>query len=221
MAIEAKRGCGYRKVGGLYLMGGIMDSSCDRLPMNLEVCPTCGSGLKVGKGFTEINPFMLWNYHAVTQAAEAVAKGTAEVCRDPKTCCVCYPPDDIAYVMRVGDKFYSVKTFMVEANSMGVCKRIPFIPRKLKVGKTPIYLVHKKAGWKYASGEKKLIDVTDAIFNAFIPTRIEQLVWVKDLKGKKGKALWEQLEKRGITVIPVPNKDRDHDPNYKPKKRKK
>ena len=218
MAIEAKRGCGYRKVGGLYLMGGIINAPCDRLPMNLEICPVCSSGLKVGKGFTEINPFKLWGNHGI-----AFDERTKEVtdCHDPETCYVCYPPDSAAFLMRVGGKFYTVNSFMLEATAMGVSKRIPFIPRKLEVGKTPIYLVHKKAGWKYTegNGEKKLIDETDAIFTAFVPTHIEQLVWEKDLKGKKGKALREQAEKRGITIVPVPNKDKDHDPNYKPKKK--
>ena len=33
MAIEGKRGCGYRKVNALYLCGGCLDTPCDRLPL--------------------------------------------------------------------------------------------------------------------------------------------------------------------------------------------
>ena len=40
MAVEAARGCGWRKVGGLYLCSppGI-HVQCDRLPYDLKVCP--------------------------------------------------------------------------------------------------------------------------------------------------------------------------------------
>ncbi|GAG63378.1 unnamed protein product [marine sediment metagenome] len=44
------------------------------------------------------------------------------------------------------------------------------------------------------------------IFCAFIPHGIEQLVWEKDLTDKKR----EELKKRGITPIPVPDGDMDH-----------
>jgi len=37
MAVEAKRGCGYRKVGGLYIVSGGQGISCHRLPMNIHV----------------------------------------------------------------------------------------------------------------------------------------------------------------------------------------
>lgn len=32
MASETKRGCGYRKVGGMYLVGDYIRVPCDRLP---------------------------------------------------------------------------------------------------------------------------------------------------------------------------------------------
>jgi hypothetical protein len=54
MAIERKRGCGYRKVGGMYLVGdeGIW-VPCDRLPIILDVCPACGGGIKPGSFMKE------------------------------------------------------------------------------------------------------------------------------------------------------------------------
>ena len=37
MAVEAARSCGYRKVGGLYLVGGgSIIRQCDRLPYKIE-----------------------------------------------------------------------------------------------------------------------------------------------------------------------------------------
>lgn len=40
MAVETKRGCGYRKIGGLYLVAGNLSEPCDRLPWPLHVYPT-------------------------------------------------------------------------------------------------------------------------------------------------------------------------------------
>ena len=232
MAVEKVRGCGYRKVGGLYLIGGIMNAPCDRLPITLTVCETCGAGIKVGKGFTKINPFKLWGNHPMETVTPisglvTVDKGdNAELrmqCHDPESCYVCYPTDGVGFIMRCGEKFYTMDSFMNEARAMGVSKRIPFIPRELKVGETPIFLVHKKAGWKYEdvpdgkNGQKRMVVPCDGIFSAFIPMRIEQLVWEKDIKGKKGQQLIKDLEKRGITPVVIPNKERGgvHDPNSK------
>jgi hypothetical protein len=56
MAVEARRGCGYRKVGGLYLVGGGIGATCDRLPFELGVCPCCNAGFKPSLGWTWIRP---------------------------------------------------------------------------------------------------------------------------------------------------------------------
>jgi len=59
MAQESKRGCGYRKVGGLYLVGDGIFVPCDRLPYLLETCPVCGHGIHFTRSMTEINPLKL------------------------------------------------------------------------------------------------------------------------------------------------------------------
>jgi len=46
MAVEPKRGCGYRKIGGLCLVSGGGGMPCDRLPMVLDVCPACSHGFR-------------------------------------------------------------------------------------------------------------------------------------------------------------------------------
>lgn len=55
MAVEAKRGCGYRKIGGTYLVGGGIGVPCDRLPLALDVCLCCGQGIKQALGFTWVD----------------------------------------------------------------------------------------------------------------------------------------------------------------------
>ena len=56
MAVEARRGCGYRKVGGLYLMGGTGGMPCCKMPIPLHVCPTCHGGIKQTRGWSWIDP---------------------------------------------------------------------------------------------------------------------------------------------------------------------
>ncbi len=52
---ESKRGCGYRKQGGLYLMAGGPSAECGKLPLELTVCPCCGAGIKPARGWTWVN----------------------------------------------------------------------------------------------------------------------------------------------------------------------
>jgi len=213
MSIEAKRGCGFRKVGGLYLCGEYIHVPCDRLPLPLTTCPVCGQGIKVGRGFTQINPYRLWGIH--------------ENCRDHfYPCKVCQPKDEPAYIMGVGEKYYSTQSFLEEAQRMGISKRIPFIPRDLVVEQTVIYLAHLKAVERKeplvlqramnileasSTNQPRLLECerkeqTLGIFCAFIPRRIEQLVWENDLTEDRRK----ELERRGITPVPVPKGDMDH-----------
>ncbi|GAI85408.1 unnamed protein product, partial [marine sediment metagenome] len=49
--------------------------------------------------------------------------------------------------------------------------------------------------------EKKL-----GIFCAFIPKRVEKLIWESQATPEE----LEKLEKRGITPVPIPDGDQDH-----------
>jgi len=204
MAVEAKRGCGYRKVGATYLIGGVLSEPCDRLPMPLEVCPHCGQGIKVSRGFTKIHPQVVFGKH--------------KDCKDVhQPCMLCQPTKAIAFIMLAGEKYYTPASFTKEAQKLGVSKRIAFVPKELKLKKTVIYLAHHKAcvkkaekGAKGKNNQGKLLEYQTGIFSAFIPTKVEKLVWANQLKGKKGKALKRTLRKRGITPVAIPNGDKDH-----------
>lgn len=215
MAVESKRGCGYRKVHGMYLVGGLISVPCDRLPYPLTVCPTCGQGMKVNRGFTRINPLKAFGIHDGQHLDHLI--DIRAVCKDSfRPCLMCDPKDETAYIMLVGEKYYSPKSFMEEANTLGVCKRIAFIPQELELGKTAIYLAHKKACLKNGDGDAdkhgriKMLQEDTGIFCAFVPQRIEKLFWEKELQGKKGEALKKKLAKQGITPISIPNGDTDH-----------
>lgn len=215
MAQEAKRGCGFRKVGGLYLCGDYKVIPCDRLPYPLICCPTCGSGIKLSRAFVEINPAALFGQH--------------EGCQDVhQPCFVCQPNDDLAYIMTVGDKYYTPVEFVEEARMIGISKRIPFIPKSLVIGETVIFLAHPKAciDTRYevlqevaalidqpATLQPRLVDAEEVkripgIFTAFIPQRIEMPVWESEYKHNKKDM--DALRKRGITPVPIKDGDRDH-----------
>lgn len=215
MAIEEKRGCGYRKVGGLYLCGEYIHVSCDRLPMLLGTCPTCGQGIKVSRGFTEINPLKLWGPH--------------DNCSDRyRPCHVCDPQDQPAYIMLVGEKFYKTPAdFMEEARRLGISKRIPFVPKGLELGKTVLYLAHHKAVEvrepvalqqamsileESQTSQPRLLEVEKkpekalGIFTAFIPHRVEKLIWESEATPEE----LARLEKRGIKAVIIPDGDKEH-----------
>lgn len=210
MAVEQERGCGYRKVGGLYLCGEGHSMVCDRLPYELEVCPVCGSGVKFSRGFQWLD----WLKYA----------GMHGLCTCPQTCPICWPTPD--YLPRgpygllwVGEAFYTPESFIQEALEVGVSRRIAAIPRSLKFGETWILLAHKKAFKKFGVYEKdpRLGTVGDVpgIFYAFRPRKAELLIWKSEATEEKH----AELVKRGITPIIIPNGDVDHDPrtSLKPK----
>ena len=214
MAVEPRRLCGWRRVGGLYLCGSYTSISCDRLPYPLETCPVCGGGIKVSRGFTRINPSRLFGIH--------------NGCKDHlRPCFMCDPRDEVAFIMGVGEKFYKTPSdFLEEAHRLGVSKRIPFIPKELELGKTVIYLAHPKAvevkepvALQQALSileesetkqprllETEKVEKRLGIFTAFVPQRIEKLVWQSQATPEE----LERLEKRGITPVIIPDGDLDH-----------
>lgn len=217
MAIELERGCGYRKVNALYLVGDYtFHDTCDRMPWPLTVCPVCGQGIKVGRAFTKVNPYRLWGMH--------------QDCKDKfRPCFLCDPQDEPAYIMTVGEKFYKTpQDFVKEALSMGISKRLPsdHLPKELKLGKSVVYLAHPKACEVRESAvlqqamaiveeaqtnQPKLLDAERiekriGIFCAFIPKKVEKLIW-------KSKAIPEELERlehRGVSPVIIPDGDADH-----------
>jgi len=214
MAQEEKRGCGFRKVGGLYLCGGYISVPCDRLPYPLGACPTCGGGIKASRGFTKIDPLRLFGPH--------------DCCTDCwRPCFMCDPSAEVAFIMSVGKQYYKTPlNFLEEADRLGVSKRIPWIPKELELGKTIIYLAHPKAyqvrepvvlqramsivseGESQAERllEAEKVEYALGIFTVFIPKRVEKLIWERDATAEE----CERLKKRDITPIVIKNGDLDH-----------
>jgi hypothetical protein len=209
MAVEQARGCGYRKVGGLYLCGGCGGMHCDRLPYELKICPVCGSGVKFTRGFQWLD----WNQYANEHDGENLdfAGGIIEkaVCTCWVGCPVCYPsaePQPYG-LLWVGESFYSPTNFILEATEMGISRRIAAVPRNMKLGETWVLFAHRSACGTRVDEDGSREGIP-GIFYAFRPQRIEKLIWQRDAKDE----LLEDLERRGITPVIIPDGDVEHDP---------
>ncbi len=228
---EEKRGCGWRQVGGTYLVGAFKPVKCDRLPFPIDVCPCCGHGL-VGRGMARINPLKMFGTHDIiirNDIDRNVNNIEVNCTDDVRPCWLCDPTDEPAYLMGVGEKFYPTpRDFMDEGLRQGFSKRINgnSIPRDLIIGKTVVYLSHPKAvrvkkpvevlaqASEFVDNtlQPKLLDAEaveykTGIFTAFIPQRIEKIYWQSQIDKMSDKEK-ESLAKRGITPVGVPDGDK-------------
>lgn len=208
MASEAKRGCGYRKVGGLYLRGQGAGMPCDRLPLALTVCPCCSHGFKQTRGWTWVDINLL-------------VGGVHRNCADEFPCPLCMATSEMGKVglLWIGEKFYpTVEAFLREADTMGISRRIAAVPRGFKVGETWVLLAHPKGiacrqcgGAGLSQGKPcELCNGTGrsaAIFRVFRPHAVE--IIVTDAQSKD-ETFMEGIKARGLTPVVVPDNDVDH-----------
>lgn len=216
MAVERRRACGFRKVGGLYLMGAGDGVACDRLPIYLEVCPCCSQGIKQTRGWTWIDVALL-------------VGGVHSDCTDEFPCPLCMATERMgrAGLLWIGEKFYpTVEEFMREAADQGISRRITAVPRGFKVGETWVLLAHPKgatcpacAGSGAASAEFELsaeapakcerckgAGKVPAIFRVFRPHAVEKIL----TESQATEEALAELREKGITPVIVPDNDKDH-----------
>ena len=210
MPIEPKRGCGYRKVGGLYLIGTGIALPCDGLPLEIKNCPVCGYRIPFTRGFMWVRK----EYIAYYSKEKHFSKGGK--CECHYTCPICHPEnhsEKLYGLMWVGEYFYKTpEDFIAEAEELGVSKRIPVIPSRLKIGKTWVLLAHKKVLVRRQNFNPLQSDVyKPAIFYAFKPTRIEKLIWQSEATEEN----LRKLKERGITPVVVSDGDEAHRPRGK------
>lgn len=226
MAVEARRGCGYRKVGGTYLVGAGAGVPCDRLPIPLTVCPTCSHGFKQARGWTWID-------------VNALVDGVHRNCADSFPCPLCMATSEMgrAGLLWIGERFYKTPAdFIHEALTLGISRRIAAVPRDFKVGVTWVLLAHPKAvtcsqcagagldpaaAWdsRHRSGsygspaacEKcNGAGKTPGIFRVFRPHAVEYIITQTQ---SKDPAFMADLQRKGLTPVTVPDNDRDHQGN--------
>jgi hypothetical protein len=216
MAVEAKRGCGYRKVGGTYLVSSGEGMPCDRLPIRLDVCPVCSHGFKQARGWTWVDLFGLVGGNHVVTGIQA--------CDDPPYCPLCHNVKAIgkAGLLWIGEKFYKTpEDFMREGRELGFSRRVHALPRGFKVGETWVLLAHPKAdrSCDYVNPEENPEEAKQlvlengilwryfpAIFTVWRPTRVEKILKESQRDSEEVKELLE----KGITPVFVPDDDPDH-----------
>jgi hypothetical protein len=182
-------------------------------------------GMKFTRAPMEINPYRLFGPHDfMDRDAYAISMN----CRDKfRPCHVCDPPDDVAYIMGVGEKYYTPDSFAREAVEQGISKRIHAVPKKLVVGKTIVYLSHPKAievkepvalqqAMAIVGGDQqnqaRLLEAEKTeyrlgIFCSFVPQAVEMLIWDSEATPD----YLEQLGKRGILPVILKDGDKDHE----------
>lgn len=135
---ERKRGCGFRKPGGIYLVSGSPGVPCDALPVPLTVCPTCHAGIHPTRGWTWVNPTGLLQLPRDHDRASGFHLSACPLAQT-------HGLGERAGLLWVGEKFYATpELFTAEAMVMGVSRRIAAVPRDFTLG-TWILLAHRKA----------------------------------------------------------------------------
>lgn len=190
---ERKRGCGFRKGGGLYLVSGSPGEPCSALPVPLSVCPTCHSGVKPTRGWTWIDPKALLGLPRGPHPPEH----HNSIC--PLTQLDGLGLGERAGLLWVGEAFYKTpEDFTREACELGVSRRIAAVPKGWKVGDW-VLLAHRLAVVNFRNPRLPDIDPgTPGVFHLFVPRAIEYVV-----KGTETDAELEAIEKRGIELVRV------------------
>lgn len=194
MAVEPRRGCGYRKVGGLYLVGGKGPGiECCRMPIVLHICPTCSQGIKQTRGWSWIDP-RPW------------LKGPCE--KGLGHTMICPAASDSmgnrVGLIWIGTQFYPTpNTFLHEADTQGISRRISALPKGFELGRDWVFLAHPKAVASIDAEGKPVM--LPAVFRIFKPTAIEKIVTDQTPFDEL-----EALRKKGITPVVVPHDDKDH-----------
>jgi len=198
MSIEPKRGCGYRKVGGIYLVGQLLPGKCHRLPIPLETCPTCKQGIKQTRGWAWVEPDGILGDKCIHDHP------------DHRECPVCAPvyfEGQDAGLLWVGEGFYATpEDWYKEAVELGASKRINAVPRGYIVGVTRVFLAHPKATY---CGPPDYNESLPGIFHLWQPERIEKIITQTQSEDHE---FMNRLYLHNLTPVIVPDNDPDHNP---------
>lgn len=218
---KERRGCGFRKAGGLYLVGPPFGSVCDRLVFKLVPCDICGKKHEHNRGLSRVTGKEVFHYsHDVDLKTEAAARGEeppgfSSLCECNDECPACNPQTETAGLMWVGRQHYpKYQDFCEEAVKLGVSKRVANIPSWFKVGETWVFLAHIECAPHTvpASTESLMPEETilvSGVFRAFVPQRIEKVMNESEAAELTDEEV-QELEDQGVEVVTVPDSDPDH-----------
>lgn len=186
--IEGKRGCGYRKEGGLYLvLPEWQGRDCGKLPKILDKCPCCGSGIKFSRSFQWIDPRLLFTN-------DCFYKGSPD--KNCQKCILDNPPERMG-LLWIGEQYYKTPgDWISEGLRMGISRRIKAVPKGFKIGEDWVAVAHINIRTeKDETGKEKKIP---GIFQVFKPSAIEYVVKKDDSEERL-----QCFEERGITLVKV------------------
>ncbi len=194
VSTESERGCGWRKMGALYLAGSEPATPCGRMPIPLRTCPCCGHAAvaRPARGWTWVDADRL-----LEEAPEC--KAPKKICRR----CPLYPAHGWAIgragLIWVGESFYgSVRDFEFEAEQMGISRRLAAVPHGFVVGETYVLLAHRKAVMWQPPGMGQPPQFAPGIFRIWKPKRIEIIV-----AGSEADEVIDEYIARGLTPVKV------------------
>lgn len=218
--MEKERKCGFRKIGGLYLIGEGMTLSCPAMPIPLNKCEHCGHEIEFFRGFKWMGSKPLLKDLRCPDQCKL---------NDPfVSCCEVQSMKSFGArqvgLMWIGEKFYTPQEFIQEAKLQGISKRIAAIPKNFKIGETWVFLAHRKAieqfTGNYVDDEKSNTRTFESgfkqgIFYAFKPSRVE-LVITESMQHLD----WVQsYVKKGVVLSTVPDEPKHHPQQKKKTKR--
>ena len=211
VSVEGKRGCGFRKAGGLYLVAPQLSNPCGKLPIILQRCPTCGEGISFSRAPRWVEPQKLIE-------AGPCAIDQQGSCND----CPAGRPTilgDRALLIWIGEKHYATPAeFSKEACEVGVSRRVKSVPRNFVVGTTWVLLAHPKVRREdcHCMNKSETAIITDpdcpdcdgdgfvdlgGIFTVFRPRAVEYVC-----RGDETEEELEKIVKRGLTPVIVKRK---------------
>lgn len=220
MAVEARRGCGYRKVGGLYMMGGALSAPCCKMPIIMDVCPCCSQGVRLTRTWTWLDPREWLRVKECTSQPSQAFKTAG----NPLLCPLADTSGEGLRAMsdresgtkvrvgllNVGAQFYPTpEHFLVEARAMGLSRRIQAVPRGFRVGEHWVWVAHPKVRQvpdEEVPGGSRWVGGVIAMFR---PDRIEKVMTESQAAALTGEER-EAMGARGISPFVVPDGDKDH-----------
>ena len=153
--METERGCGWRQIGGVYLVSGGGSACCDALPLELRTCPCCDFTVKDSRQMQGVHMGYL----------AGLMRG--HVCHeDFEGCPICkgvlaygdlkgsLSKKDLKklkkaglekfYLMSVSKEYYTADAFLAEAAEQGISKRISpnSLPKDFVIGRDWVLLSH-------------------------------------------------------------------------------
>lgn len=190
---EGRRGCGWRKEGGLYLIDTKPGKECGRLPIPTTVCSCCGRGIKPARG---------WTWVDADEIMRAAPPCRFDGTEDHEAC-----PLNLmiqrgigkAGLIWIGEKYYpTANHYLREVERMGDSRRINSVPKGFKIGESYVLLAHRKAILTRDPELGKEIIYEPGIFRIIQPERIEIVV-----KGTEPDEVIENYVKRGLSPVVI------------------